>query len=43
MGGKRVTVKNISVAAVDEENNLLILKGAVPGSRNGLLLIHKKS
>jgi len=43
MGGRRVTVKNISVAAVDEENNLLILKGAVPGSRNGLLLIHKKS
>lgn len=41
-GGKRVTVKNLEVVRVDSENNLLVLKGAVPGSRNGYLLIRKQ-
>ena len=41
-GGKRVTVKNLEVVRVDSEKNLLVLKGAVPGSRNGYLLIRKQ-
>lgn len=39
MGGKRKTVKNLKVLMVDPERNLLLVKGAVPGSRRGLLLI----
>ncbi len=38
-GGDRVTVRNVRVVKVDTENNLLFLKGAVPGSRNGLIEI----
>ena len=37
MGTDRVTVKNLKVIKVDKENNLLVLKGAVPG-RTGILL-----
>lgn len=39
MGGQRVTVKNLEVVEIDEEKNLLYIKGAVPGGRNMLLLI----
>lgn len=39
MGGQQVTVKNLEIIAVDKENNLLKIKGAVPGARNSLLLI----
>jgi len=34
MGAQRVTVKNLQVVKVDEEKNLIYLKGAVPGARN---------
>ena len=40
-GNSRVTVKNLEVVEVDGEKNLVVLKGAVPGSRNGYLLIRK--
>jgi large subunit ribosomal protein L3 len=36
-----VTVKNLKVVRVDEENDLLYLRGAVPGPRNGLLGIRR--
>jgi large subunit ribosomal protein L3 len=39
MGGERVTVKNLKVVKVDEEQNLLYLRGAVPGSADGYLAI----
>ena len=39
MGNERVTVQNLRVVLVDPERNLLAVKGAVPGARNGLLLI----
>ena len=39
MGNARVTVKNLEVVRVDAENNLIAVKGAVPGSRNGLVSI----
>jgi len=42
MGGKRSTLKNVKVVKVDVENNLLFLKGAVPGSRNSLVEITTK-
>ena len=42
LGNERVTIKNLTVVAVDKENNLLLIKGAVPGAKNGLVLIHKQ-
>ncbi len=39
MGGERVTVKNLEVAYLDLENNLIGLKGAVPGPRKSLIVI----
>jgi len=41
MGDERVTVKNLEIVRVDVENNLLLVKGAVPGGRGTLLLIRK--
>jgi len=43
MGNDRVTVRHLEVLKVDPERNLLLVKGAVPGGRNGLLLIRKSS
>jgi large subunit ribosomal protein L3 len=37
MGAKRVTQKGLEIAEVDAENNLLLVKGSVPGSRNSLV------
>lgn len=42
MGDDRVTVKGLTVAKVDVENNLLMVRGAVPGA-NGSLVVVKKS
>jgi len=39
MGYERVTKKNIKVAKIDTENNLLAVKGAVPGRQGTLLEI----
>lgn len=41
MGNKRVTVKNLTVVQTDKENNLLVVRGAVPGAKGGYLLIKK--
>ncbi len=41
MGGTRVTTKNLVVAQIDKENNLIFLRGAVPGARGGMLEIRK--
>lgn len=41
MGSERVTTKNLTVFAVDEENNLILIKGSVPGARDGLVMIRK--
>ena len=43
MGGERVTVRHLEVFKADPERNLLLVKGAVPGSQSGLLLIRKSS
>ena len=39
MGNARVTTQNLTVHRVDAENGLLLIKGAVPGPRGGLLLV----
>ncbi len=41
MGGKNVTVRNLQILKVDPENNILIIRGAVPGSNKGFVLIRK--
>lgn len=43
MGHDRVTVKNLTVAYVDPTNNLIGLKGAVPGPNKGLVVIGGKA
>ena len=42
MGDDRVTIKGLTVARVDAENNLLMVRGAVPGA-NGSVVVVKKS
>jgi large subunit ribosomal protein L3 len=39
MGGVRYTAQNLTVQAVDPENNLILVKGAVPGPKGGLVLL----
>ena len=41
MGGDQVTVKNLEVLRVDEENNLLVVKGAVPGATGAVLVVRR--
>ncbi len=40
-GNQRVTVRNIEVVKVDPENNLLVLRGAVPGPNGGFLIVQE--
>ena len=39
LGNERVTTLNLEVVSADAERNLLLLKGAVPGPRGGLVFI----
>ena len=41
MGGERVTIQGLKVELVDPERNLLAVRGAVPGAKNGLVLIRQ--
>ena len=41
-GTKNVTVRNLVVVGVDTEKNLLLIKGAIPGSRNSYVVVRKK-
>jgi large subunit ribosomal protein L3 len=41
MGGDRVTVRNLRIVKVDGENNLLLIRGAVPGSPGTYLIVRK--
>ena len=38
-GNEQVTIQNLQVVKVDEARNVLLIKGAIPGNRNGLVLI----
>jgi large subunit ribosomal protein L3 len=39
LGHEQVTVKNLKVAFVDTENNLIAVTGAVPGPRKGIIIL----
>lgn len=39
MGAKRVTIQNLEIVRVDAEKNLLLIKGAIPGPKKGLVVI----
>jgi len=39
MGNERITIQNLTISSVDVENNIIYIKGAVPGAIDGLLLI----
>jgi large subunit ribosomal protein L3 len=39
MGGDRVTVANLIVSLIDQENKIIGVSGAVPGPRKGLIII----
>jgi len=41
LGDRRITVQKLQVVRVDPDRQLLLVKGAVPGARNGMLLIRK--
>jgi large subunit ribosomal protein L3 len=43
MGGKPLTSKNLMVAGVDTEQNVVLVRGAIPGPTNGLVFILKRS
>jgi len=42
MGNEVLTIKNLEVVAIDPEQNVLMVRGAVPGPANGLVLIRKR-
>jgi len=39
MGNERITMQSLTVHAVDAERGLLLIKGAVPGAKGGLVLV----
>ena len=39
MGGKRITIQNLEIVRVDAENNLILVKGAVPGPKKSLVTL----
>jgi large subunit ribosomal protein L3 len=41
MGGRRVTTRNLKVVGVDADQHLLVLRGAVPGAPNGVILVRR--
>ena len=41
MGHDRVTVRKLKVVATDKDQNLLLVKGAVPGAKGGYVLVRK--
>lgn len=41
-GGKRVTIKNLKIVKIEPQENLIFVKGAVPGPKGGLIALLKK-
>jgi len=39
MGNVRVTVQNLEIVKIDVENNVILVKGAVPGPKKSLVMI----
>ena len=42
MGYEKVTIKNLQILNIDYENNLIFIKGSIPGPRNNYILLRKK-
>jgi large subunit ribosomal protein L3 len=43
MGAEQVTVRNLEIAKVDAENNLLLVKGAIPGPKGGYVVVKQEA
>ena len=43
MGHEQVTVRNLEIAKIDSENNLLLIKGAIPGPKGGYVVIRQEA
>ena len=43
MGNKKVTKQNLKVIEIDNDNNLLIVKGSVPGKKNSIIFLKRFS
>ncbi|MBQ7679431.1 MAG: 50S ribosomal protein L3, partial [Butyrivibrio sp.] len=43
MGSVKVTVQNLEIVRVDADKNLILVKGAIPGPRKGLVTIRETS
>jgi large subunit ribosomal protein L3 len=41
MGGDTVTMQNLKIIAIDQENNLIVVKGSIPGRRGSIVKISK--
>ena len=41
MGGKRITVQNLTIVRVDADQNLILVRGAVPGPKKGMVTIRE--
>jgi large subunit ribosomal protein L3 len=41
MGSEQVTTQGLEIVQVDQERNLVLIKGSVPGSRDGFLIIRR--
>lgn len=39
MGSERITIQNLEIVRVDAERNLLLVKGAIPGAKGGLVIV----
>jgi len=42
LGGKQVTVKSVQIVAVRPDDNVILVKGPVPGPKNGLVMVRKQ-
>jgi large subunit ribosomal protein L3 len=42
MGAERVTTRHLEVVAVRADENLLLVRGAVPGARDGIVVVRKR-
>ncbi len=43
MGGSRATIKRLSIVSVDPEKNLMLVRGAVPGASDGIVLVRQSN
>lgn len=41
MGNERVTIQSLRVVSIDRENNLMLIRGSVPGAKNSVVVVYK--